>query len=124
NGRQRVVVGPDPIFIEGIDTELAMFRSSFRITPGFVEALQGPHHHEVELRNPWGRTISGSLQFTGPPGWRVAPLKHHFSLAAGQSMRLPIELSFPFAELAGPKHLAARFDFTANQHYNVELTAP
>lgn len=124
DGRHRLQLGPDPLFIEGIDPELAKFRASFRITPSFVEALQQPHQHELALFNPWTRTISGSLRFTGPEGWNVSPQRHFFSLSPGQNLLLPITMTFPFAELAGPKTLRAAFDFTAEQHYEIELTAP
>lgn len=123
-GRHRLTLTQTPVFITGIDAELALLRASFKVEPAFVEALQTPHPHTVILRNPWGRTISGSLLFTGPESWQVQPVRHRFSLAAGQWMRLPVELSFPFAELAGPKRLTARIEFTADRHYEIELSAP
>lgn len=124
DGTHRVEVGDSPTFITGIDAELAMFRASFHVEPAFIESRQKPHAREVVVRNPWSRTINGRLQFTGPAGWQVQPAQHTFSLSPGQTMRLPVTMTFPFAELAGEKRLTARFDFTADRHYEVELFAP
>ncbi|MEX0745036.1 MAG: hypothetical protein WD118_05500 [Phycisphaeraceae bacterium] len=124
DGRHHVALGREPVFIEGIDPELAMFRASFRVDPPFIESLQVPHERTITLTNPWSRTISGHMQMIGPKGWRLAPARHHFSIAAGQTVTLPLELQFPIVEVAGPKRLTARFDFTADQQYTVEMSAP
>ncbi len=123
-GRHRVPLSDAPVFITGIDAELAMFRAGFRIDSSFVESRQTPHDRTVVLRNPWPRTITGHLRFTGPAGWSVQPLRHSFSLSPGQEMRLPVQLTFPFSELAGEKELTAHADFTADQHYSIDLATP
>jgi len=78
----------------------------------------------VVIRNPWPQTISGSLRFVGPASWSISPGKHLFSIAAGQSARFPVVLSFPFTEEAGDKDLTALFEFNADKPYAVELDAP
>src|SRR5690606_874915 len=40
------------------------------------------------------------------------------------SLRLPVNVTFPFAELAGPKLLTARVEFIADRQYDVELSTP
>ncbi|MFA9476928.1 hypothetical protein ACERK3_01345 [Phycisphaerales bacterium AB-hyl4] len=124
DGRHVVELARTPRFIEGIDPELALFRASYRVTEPFVESRQEPHQRTLELTNPWPRTISGHLQMVGPEGWRISPARHHFSIAAGETLRLPIEMQFPIVEVAGPKRLEARFDFTADRQYEVDMGAP
>ncbi|MEX1017988.1 MAG: hypothetical protein WDZ31_14705 [Phycisphaeraceae bacterium] len=124
DGEHVVTLTRTPQFIEGIDAELALFRSSFRVDEPFVESTQVPHERTIELTNPWPRTVSGHMQMIGPAGWQISPTRHHFSIAAGQTVRLPVALQFPIVEVAGPKRLAARFDFTVDQRYEVEMGAP
>src|SRR5262249_38599898 len=42
-----------PIFIEGVDAQLARFRAGMRIEPGFLPARAERHHVEVVIENPW-----------------------------------------------------------------------
>ncbi|MFW6060938.1 MAG: hypothetical protein ACODAQ_12225, partial [Phycisphaeraceae bacterium] len=123
-GVHRVRIGRTPVFITGIDPELARFRGSFRVEPALIESRQVPHNRTITLTNPWPRTISGELLFRGPEGWRHEPTQHTFSIAAGASMKLPVRLRFPIAEVAGPKTLRARFKFTAERAYDIEMATP
>lgn len=111
-----------PIFIEGIDPALAMFRATFTLDQPFIESTQVRHQRVVRLSNPWPRTISGHFTVTDPPDWFVNPRRQFFSLAAGAASEFPVDLAFPVSELAGEKKLIARFDFTADQRYVVDLT--
>lgn len=113
-----------PVFVEGIDPALAMFRSSFAVDEPFIESRQGRHQRVLRFRNPWKRTISGSFHVIEPKGWFISPVKQFFSVAAGEEATFPMELAFPVSELAGPKRLTARFDFMAEQRYVVNLSTP
>lgn len=124
SGIHRVRLGRTPVFITGIDPELARFRASFKVEPALIESRQVPHNRTITLTNPWSRTISGQLRFLGPEGWQHQPTMHTFSIAAGDELQLPVRLRFPIAEVAGPKTLNARFEFTAEQQYDVEIAAP
>ena len=122
--KHRLVIGATPVFIEGIDPELALFRASFAVEPPFIESEQQPHGRTITLTNPWSRTINGQMQIFGPSGWRSQPARNHFTIAAGQTIKLPLTFTFPIAEVAGSKKLQARFAFTAEQQYEVDLSAP
>ncbi len=124
NGRHQVTLSHTPVFITGIDPELVRFRASFRVEPSLIESRQVPHDRTITLTNPWSRTISGHMQMLGPPGWQHQPTQHFFSIAAGDTVKLPVRLRFPIAEVAGPKTLCARFEFTAEDEYRVEMSAP
>jgi hypothetical protein len=124
DNRHRLHLTDTPQFIEGIDPALAVFRASFTLTPAFIESTQTRHDRIVTLTNPWRRTISGHFQVMDPADWFISPRRQFFSLAAGETATYSLQLSFPVHETAGPKQLVTRFDFTADQHYVVDLTTP
>jgi hypothetical protein len=124
DGQHRWPLDRMPRFFEGIDAQLAMFRAGFALDEPFIESLQRPHHRTITLTNPWSRTITGYMHVVGPEGWNVEPRRSFFSIAAGDTMKIPLRLTFPVSEVAGHKRLAAHFDFVADQQYDVMLTAP
>ena len=121
NGRHRIEIGDSPVFVKGIDTKLAIYRSRFKMTNPFILSHQEPHDRTIEIYNPWNRTISGSLRITDPSRWTISPSKADFFIAAGETYRLPIKIRFPRNETAGKKHLSAMVDFIAKIQYKIKL---
>ena len=124
DGKHRVRPRVIPRFIERIDLQLALFRAGFTLDDAFIVSEQTEHIRLLTLINPWPRTITGSLRFTGPDTWDVQPLRHNFSIPAGGQVRLPITMTFPIHEVAGLKSLAAEVDFVADRRYRVDLHTP
>lgn len=124
DGKHRLIIGPTPIFVEGIDTELAQFRASFKVQPHFIESKHQPHTRILWLTNPWTRTLTGQMEIVGPTGWQSRPARNYLSIGPGQTIKLPVTLRFPITEVAGQKKFAAHFQFGAQQQYAVDLTAP
>jgi hypothetical protein len=124
DGKHRYDVPETPIFITGIDPKLALFRAGFMMDKPFIESTQTQHERVLTLTNPWPMTISGYMKITGPGNWSSKPTRHFFSIAAGRSVTLPVELSFPVSEVAGPKQLTARFEFTAEESMLIDLALP
>ena len=123
-GRHPLRVHNIPRFVENIDLELARFRAAFTIDQPLIVSEQTEHRRLLTLVNPWPRTISGSLRFTGPEGWDVQPIRHSFSIPAGGRVRLPVVMTFPLHEVAGNKTLTAEVDFVADRRYRVQLWTP
>lgn len=119
-----LTLGSTPVFIEGIDVPLALFRASFRVEPQLVLSMQSPQDKELILHNPWNRTISGKLVILRPQEWGYQPNYHEFSIPAGQTARLPVRMSFPTSEIAGDKQLVVKMQFTADRTYNLMANAP
>ncbi|MEQ9461649.1 MAG: hypothetical protein RIG82_11930 [Phycisphaeraceae bacterium] len=113
-----------PIFVEGIDVQLARLRASFTIDDPFIPSTQVVHRRTISLINPFSVTMQGRLTFTGPENWRIEPVQHDFTLDPGGTLELPIGLSFPIQEIAGSKVLVAHAVFTSNRTYDVDLTLP
>lgn len=124
NGRHQIPLTSSPVFIEGIDANLALFRAGFAVDRPLIESTQEPHARKLLLTNPWPRTITGELQIIGPKGWIASPSRHTFSIGAGQRLELPVTLRFPVSEVAGQKELVARFSFTADRQYQVDIETP
>ncbi len=124
NGKHELRVTRTPIFVEGVDTELAMFRAMFALNPSFIESIHAPQKAMITLRNPWDRTISGKMTITQPEKWYIEPRNNIFSIASGETAELPITVMFPISEVAGEKRFEARFDFVAEEKYQVDLGVP
>jgi hypothetical protein len=124
DNKHRLALTDTPVFITGIDAQLALFRAGFKINEPFIESTQTLHERVLTLTNPWPMTVSGNLQITGPEGWTSRPTRHFFSIPAGRTVTLPTALQFPVSEVAGPKQLTARFEFTADQTMVIDLALP
>ncbi|MEO0588694.1 MAG: hypothetical protein AAF078_13775, partial [Planctomycetota bacterium] len=124
DGKHEVVLGPTPVFVEGIDVRLAELRASVEIDEPFLESEQTPHDRVVTFVNPWGRTMSGQVIFTEPSNWRIQPKRQFVSVAAGGTVRLPVRITFPASEVAGDKELTARLVMEADRAYDVDLKVP
>jgi len=122
NGKHRVKLSTTPIFIEGIDPELAQMRAAFVVDRPLIESEQVRHERQITLHNPWPRTISGKLLLLRPDHWNIQPKRVFFSIPAGQTRKIGVNMMFPISELAGPKTIVARADFTADHRYDVELS--
>lgn len=114
-----------PVFVEGIDVPLALFRGSFTIEPERVEAEASLHSVEFVLTNPWPMTVSGTLRITDPKGWKIEPRVIAFDIPSGGERRIQAELSFGLGEEAGLKHVVADADIQADRrHTGIRLAAP
>ncbi|RNC82402.1 MAG: hypothetical protein ED559_11665 [Phycisphaera sp.] len=109
-----IPITTDPVFIEGIDVELALFTSSIRLDNPVLQATPGPHERTISLRNPWTVAIDGSLIISEPSprlpsgmqsGWEISPRVIRFSAAPGETIEIPISIAFPAVEPAGQKQL-------------------
>lgn len=124
-----------PVFVEGVDTELALFVAGFSVTPSLVSAVAAIHDHELVLVNPFPTRVTGDIalpqqQGPGPvaPGrqWRfsaTAPIP--FSIPPGGTARIPFSFSFPAQEEAGPRTIQAVVRLQASRTYPpMRLAAP
>ncbi len=120
-----VELGPEPIFIEGVDAELARFRAAFRVAPSRVESTAERHAIELILRNPWTIAINGDLRIVEPADWSFTPRAQVFALGPGEEIRLPVAVSFGLAAEAGRLRLRAETRLVAGERYpTITLDAP
>src|SRR5690606_482068 len=124
-GEHTIPLTDAPVFIEGIDVNLALFRAGFSVDPPFVPAEATVHPLDIRLRNPWPMAISGRVRIAEPSQWKIEPRILAFSIPAGGEQRLPVEASFGLAEEAGPRTVVAEVELNAGEQYPVlRLHAP
>jgi hypothetical protein len=118
----------EPIFLEGLDVGLAQFVSTVEITPTLLDAAKDVGEHEIVLRNPWKNSITGKVSVLEPGGfakgpidrsWRITPRSHNFTLAAGQEIRLPMQVSFRLNQESGPKKFVLGVEVSGDQPYGM-----
>lgn len=123
DGSHEVRVTRSPLLIEGINTPLAVFRAAFAVEPPIFEAKHIKHERTLSIFNPWPQTLSGTMHIVGPEHWTIEPRVLRLSIPAGQTLRVPVAMTFPVSQLGGTQPLTAHFDFTTDKPYNVKLTA-
>jgi hypothetical protein len=124
DGVHHIPLATRPVFIEGVDPRLVRFRASFRISPEYLTSRHQLHEGNVVLGNPWSDTISGTIRLRPPPGWRITPRIHRFSIRPGGEVSLPISLIFTNRLLTGSAFAEARVELIADREYNLNLRAP
>lgn len=124
-GRHVIPVSGSPIIVEGIDAHLVKFISEVRIAPSFIPAVVATHDCEILLKNPWSTRITGDVQLIPPEtgsrsqrDWSFAPSTPiAFSIAPGQTVRLPFSFIFTSVEEAGPKPVQLLVRLSADRPY-------
>ncbi len=109
-----IPISTEPIFIEGIDVNLALFTSSIRLDEPLIDSVPGPHKRTISLTNPWTVAIDGSMIVTEPgprllsgrpSGWDISPRVVRFSAGPGETIEIPIDIEFSTVEQTGQKQL-------------------
>lgn len=123
-----VPLSAEPVFVEGIDTELVLFLRSLALEPPTIQALAGEQHHHVVAHNPWSVPVTGRIFIADPGGydaqrqardrsWEITPRSIDFDIPPGQSARLPIVVSISRAIEAGPQDFVFDVQLTASRDY-------
>lgn len=112
--------GPSPVFVEGVDAELALFIQGLRLATPFIRAEASEHEHTLMISNPWPTRIVGEIQLAPPrrsvvkQSWRFTPTAPiPFALAPGEKAEVPISFSFSAAEESGDTELTALVRFAS-----------
>jgi len=124
----RIAIGPEPVFIEGIDTKLVLFLTSVALDPPEIQSMTGEHEHAVVVRNPWDTPASGRVIVSEPGGydieaqardrsWEITPRTLAFDVPAGGEVRLPIVVSFSRSTEAGAKSFVFDVHVVADEDY-------
>jgi hypothetical protein len=125
-----IPIGGEPVFIESVDVDLVRLVASFRLDPEYAESTGGDHDVTMLLTNPFRSHAEGRINILEPGGlssddaegvrdrsWRITPRVSTFSIAPGQTVRIPLNIAFSVAEEAGPKPFIAEITFSADHDY-------
>jgi hypothetical protein len=112
-----------PIFLVGIDAQLAQLRASIAFDNDRIESSFKAHTRRIRFTNPYRSTIGGSVKLTPPKGWTINPPTQSFTLNPGETFDREITIEFPYNSFAGPKTITADFDIQAenNERFTVPL---
>ena len=106
-------VSDEPVFVEGVNTDLLRLLASARIEPGLIPATPRAHQHELVIDNHSDQPLRGRVYLLEPGGfsnpeaeidrrWNITPRVSEVSLPANASARIPILVEFSPATPAGP----------------------
>jgi hypothetical protein len=120
----RIPLTTEPVFIEGIDAEQALFIASIRLDQPVLQATPGPHRRDLSITNPWPYAIEGDAIVLEPlarlpngraTGWEISPRVRRFTIPPNQTIAIPIEFSFSTVEPSGRKPLVVDVALTASR---------
>ncbi|MBS0186982.1 MAG: hypothetical protein JSS51_02865 [Planctomycetes bacterium] len=122
-----LAISSTPVFIEGVDSELLHFVSTFSIDPPLLSMTAPETQHNVRVTNTWSVPISATMYLLEPGGlskavrrdrtWRINPRNFTFALAPGETATLPMTVSFGTAEEVGTKPFVFSVDLSAGHSY-------
>jgi hypothetical protein len=124
----RIPVADEPIFVEGVDVDLAVFAASFRLDPPFAASSTDEHEVAMVLSNPWRGRIEGRITVLEPGGlssdaggrdrsWRITPRTSTFSIGPSETGRIPLLIAFSAVEEAGPREFLVEIELAGTRDY-------
>ncbi len=118
----RVPLGSEPVFLEGIDTELARFLAGFRLEPAIVEPGSMGRQHELVISNPFSTGLTGVATILQPArdeddghAWRITPRLLRFTAAAHGEVRVPVTIAAGSGLELGSKEFVFQVDLSADR---------
>ena len=121
DGTTDIQVASRPMFLIGIDSKLAMLRTSFSFDNPLLESSFQAHVRRLRFTNPYAVAVTGHIRLTGPAGWSVVPQMPGFSLAPGESYDGPVNIEFPYNTFAGLKTITASVEMQAEAPVNFKV---
>ncbi len=124
----RLPVSEAPVFIEGVDVDLAVFAASFKLDPPFAASSSSEHQINMILTNPWKNRIEGRITVLEPGGlstdaskrdrsWRITPRASTFTIGPSETVKTPLLIAFSAVEEAGPKDFLVEIELTGTKDY-------
>jgi hypothetical protein len=122
NGHQ-LLVGREPLFVEGVSREMCLFRSAFKADPTFAVARRAAQEGALVLGNPWDVPLSGTLTVLAPDALSMSPKTHTFSIEPHGEARFPVQFGVPRSMHAGPTTVRVAIDAVAREPLRTTLEA-
>ncbi len=113
----RIPMTTAPVFVEGIDPELATFLAGLAIEPATFSVAATRQSAELVVSNPWITSASIRVRFEGPEQWEALPRVSRATVRPGESQRLPISLQIGLGEIAGHRAVELEIAITADREY-------
>ena len=122
DGRRVVDVGVVPIVAVGLHRETVRWSEACRLEKTELRELFGaPQPATLEVKNTFGRPIRGRLTIGAPDGWMIQPRTFDVSVAEGESLRLPFQVTLPTNGETGPQMLRIEHDLMVDEQRTFTL---
>lgn len=123
DGQQVMHVGPMPTFITGVQGALVRWRMSVEFAQKQLPASFGVRQDNMLMvKNDFPLAVSGRINLVVPEGWRSVPKEFSFKLAAGETLKQPLEWTLPLDAASGKQDVRVDFDFTADRRYQFSVS--
>lgn len=114
-GKVHLTLGPTPLFLIGVDAQLAQLRAGITVDRPLLESSFEPHTRHIRFTNPYSQAIGGSFRLKAPSGWNITPPTVNFTLNPGETFDRPFTIEFPYNSFAGDKQIQAEFTIHADR---------
>ncbi len=108
DGRLKVTLTTMPVLVEGAEAWTIAFVDQIRFEPATLPFSIEPQSRTLELGNPTGRAMAGTVEIRTPPEWEARPASFRFNVPPGGGVGYPVELRYPSAASAGVKNLTVK----------------
>ncbi|MCK4661059.1 MAG: hypothetical protein KAV82_16185 [Phycisphaerae bacterium] len=120
-GIHRLSIGPQPVFVDGIERWVVVFQRELELLPESVSFSLGTHQHAVRIVNPSRGVLIGKLSLEVPESWEVRPRNVQFSIPVGEQAIFPVELRYSHNEPAGEKIIVADVQLSGVEAYHMRV---
>jgi hypothetical protein len=117
-------VGSTPIRVRGISRLTANLVAGLHFEPSGVDLAAGPGTVELIVENPGDVAMEGRLGIEVPRGWSIEPREPRIRAAAGESVRIPLEIRWTTPPVPGEIRLPIRIAVESEERIGVEVEVP
>lgn len=114
--RQRIQVGPQPIFLQNCSAEVARWRLSCRLKKGELPSSTESNQEAITGKNTFGSGIGGQATFHVLKDWDVSQKVFRFGLERDEAFEFPMLIKLPTNTSLGDKLVRIDFDLENDEY--------
>ncbi|MBL8880981.1 MAG: hypothetical protein JNG88_17845 [Phycisphaerales bacterium] len=99
-GRVSLPLSPMPVIVDGVEAPLAHLAASFSIAPDYLDPSEPDNTPTIRFSNTFETTLTGRLEISGPPAWRITPSTTEFSIQSGSTFERALAIGTPPRQVA------------------------
>lgn len=100
HGLSAVPLSPMPVLIDGVEAPIAHLAASYSITPDYLDPSESSNAPTIRFSNTFETTLTGRLEISGPPSWRIMPSTIEFSIQSGETLQHALNIETPPRQVA------------------------
>ncbi len=122
-GMLELVVGSTPMVIHGVSTAAVEIAARMRFEPEVMDLAAGPQNVHLLIHNPTLVALEGQASIDVPRGWSIEPARPRVRIAAGATVRVPVEIRWTNPPVAGEMRLpiAVRLEADSTIRFDTEI---